>query len=739
MDAEKWNRILEIFEAAVSRPIEERESLLKDRLGDDTELLEEVRSLLENADLEDSFLEPPEGSLPSGTPPEIGDHLGEFELLEEIGRGGTGIVFRARQSPLDRVVAIKWLFPSPRDVPGRTVRIAVEARLQSRLRHPGIVTVHDVKQEGGTAWLVMDYVEGHPLNQEILALSGEGALPEGMPPTLPPAWSRGYIGAVARLMVKAAEALDHAHQRGIVHRDVKPHNLLLDESGEPLWVDFGLARDARYGSPADSSDLVGTPYYMSPEQVRQSRSGLDHRTDIYSLGVVLYELLTLRRPFQGTTLQDIFQKLLNGDAPRPRALDARVPRGMEAICLMAMSRNPADRYETAKQFSQDLVRFLNFEPLLAERKTVFLRLARFYKRHRRATRIAASLLVAVIIGVWMGSYLLARAALPRVALDPRDIHGRPTLAVGTTYFRRIHELSGIPGKRNELGKFPLPPTRVEPGFYRFIVRFADGTTNEATRYLAPSSGTHRVRVTHRPDSNFDGMARITGGEFQPWLPSNTLCPNATGALQVAPVWIDATEVSNGQYREFVLATSREEPHQWQGRWDPAWADLPVTGISQRDAQAFAEWSGKRLPTHPEWELAARGLEGRLLPWEKLPPGSPLRGNTQGERTRFLESLDETFAEYVSNVATVTEHRGDFTPDPVPILHLLGNVREFTESPVVGLVDGNPTADFSHCYVMGGAWNAEQTRTDLTQHMAYGVSDDHRANFIGFRCARSVEP
>ncbi|MEM7235124.1 MAG: serine/threonine-protein kinase, partial [Planctomycetota bacterium] len=271
----------------------ELEAFLSRRCGDDEDLRDRVRTMTR-----DSFLEAPAlGSLleSHATAPEVGGVYGDLKLVEEIGRGGNGIVFRATQAKLSRDVAAKWLYR------GRSrraeERVLAEARTTARLSHECIASVYSVDEQEDGSWIVMEYIKGHDLYDEIRWLRKPSDRPHDRPAVLPKPWSRGYLSAVLHLIKHAAEALQHAHDSEVVHRDVKPHNLLLRSDGRPVLVDFGLARDARFGSEDDGA-LRGTPGYMSPEQAQEALApSIDARTDVYSLGVVLYELLTQRRPF----------------------------------------------------------------------------------------------------------------------------------------------------------------------------------------------------------------------------------------------------------------------------------------------------------------------------------------------------------------------------------------------------------------------------------------------------------
>ncbi len=274
--------------------------------------------------------------------------LGDYELLAELGRGGMGVVYRARQGSLDRVVALKLMHPALAADPEHAARFLREARLAASLRHPGIVAIYDLGRLDGVPFFTMELVEGSSLD----ALLADG----------PVAAARA-----AELAMIVAQSVAHAHERGVVHRDLKPSNVLLDLEGRPLLADFGLAKDLSARAPRGSTRpgfLIGTPAHMAPEQAAGDPSG-QPAVDIYGLGALLYHLLTGCAPHSGATLEDVLRQIAEEAPLAPRTLVADVPAPIEAIVLRCLAKRPSDRYASAREVAAELERFLSGRPVLA--------------------------------------------------------------------------------------------------------------------------------------------------------------------------------------------------------------------------------------------------------------------------------------------------------------------------------------------------------------------------------------
>lgn len=340
--------------------------------------------------------------------------IGRFRVVGLLGQGGMGIVFRAHDPTLDREVALKVQPAGLAASPKSAERFRREARVLAQIRHPHIVAIHDVGEtEQGLPYFAMDLVEGKTLAQVLEdatttglhALRGEH-LRAGSPGEVADPVS--YLDAAARFLAKVADALQHAHQAGITHRDVKPSNLMVDHAGEPHLVDFGIARDV--DNPAATSPETfagaGTPAYMAPEQVNEA-GAIGPWTDVYALGVVLYELITLQRPFVGTTSQQVLRRILEVEPVSPRRLNRRVSRDLETICLTALQKDPRRRYVSARAFGDDLTSLQARRPIRARPPGRGDRLVRFVRRNPWPMAVAGVALVAATAGV-LGQGLRAR-------------------------------------------------------------------------------------------------------------------------------------------------------------------------------------------------------------------------------------------------------------------------------------------------------------------------------------------
>ena len=392
----------------------------------------------------------------------VAKQLGDFELVREVGRGGMGVVYEARQLSLDRLVALKVLpFAAMLDEK-QIARFENEARAAAQLHHPNIVPIHGVGSDRGVHFYAMQLIRGQSLQQVIRELrasdSADGVAAENDASETPTGYSRTvvdmgielrcdetrsvtaefdstavlkadhepvdseastelgnaeirsstYVNSIIRLIVQAADGLHAAHQFGVIHRDVKPSNLMVDQTGK-LWItDFGLARFQTDQSVTQSGEILGTLHYMSPEQASGRNALVDERSDVYSLGVTLYELLTLKRPFEGAAQHEVIQLIEQGHFRRPRLINSGIPSDLENVLLKAMSVDREDRYDNASELADDLRLFLEGKPTRAKRPKFIQQVSKWTRRHQRAVVVSGTVMMMAVAGLTASNFLLSQ-------------------------------------------------------------------------------------------------------------------------------------------------------------------------------------------------------------------------------------------------------------------------------------------------------------------------------------------
>jgi tetratricopeptide (TPR) repeat protein len=325
-----------------------------------------------------------------GPPPAVAG----YEILGLLGRGGMGVVYRARQVALGRVVALKMILAGRHARAEELARFQAEAEAVARLQHPNIVQVHEVGQAEGAPFFSLEYLEGGSLEQKLAGTPLEAR-------------------ASARLVEVLARAAHFAHERGIVHRDLKPANVLLAADGTPKVTDFGLARRLDEAGGTASGAVLGTPSYMAPEQASGKGKEAGPAADVYALGAILYECLTGRPPFKGETSLDTLSQVVVDEPVAPSRLRPRLPRDLEVICLKCLQKSPAARYASAEALADDLARFLDGRPILARPTGALERVGKFARRNKALVGATSAVFLALVLGVIGTSIGLVRARADR--------------------------------------------------------------------------------------------------------------------------------------------------------------------------------------------------------------------------------------------------------------------------------------------------------------------------------------
>jgi formylglycine-generating enzyme required for sulfatase activity/dienelactone hydrolase len=656
MDSERWKRIDDLFQAALERPLADRDAFLKQACGGDSILEQDVRSLLASASGAGSFLESPALEVAArdiSQPDLTGQSFSHYKILEVLGAGGMGVVYKAFDSRLDRLVALKFLPSHMRHNPELKQRLKDEARAASALDHSNIVVIYDIDETpGGGLFIAMAYHAGATLQERIKQDNGAG-----MP-----------VSEALQIARQVASGLSKAHERGIFHRDIKPSNIIVAKDGVARIIDFGLAKTSD-GTATMDGTAKGTPLYMSPEQA--SGKPVDFRTDLWSLGVVLFEMLAGRSPFSGESHLSVMRAIVQ-DAPAAlRELRPGLSAEVECIVTKALEKDPAKRYQSAAQMAADLSAALTAVNAPAVQPGV-----------RRAYAVFGLVIVLIVAG--LSAWLYQRSekrhwareqAIPQIATlqaenravaaylllqrAERYLPGDPQLAqitAGLTH--RASVSSTPPGATVEikdylspddpwvsLGTTPLKDVVIPIGYLRWRVSKAgvgEMTVAPETSGLFgpfPEFNFHLDLTTAAPKgmvavpaTKFDGVIWSIGG---------------VGPYEFPLFYMDQYEVSNRAYQEFVDqggyqkqeywvekfvrdghevtwdeamglmrdSTGRPGPSTWQaGHYPAGQADYPVGGVSWYEAAAFAAFVHKSLPVITQWYLAAPSSIARhILP------------------------------------------------------------------------------------------------------------------------------
>ena len=525
----------------------------------------------------------------TGSTTPSGQTLDRFEILDTLGQGAFGTVYKARDPKLDRVVAVK--VPRRDNIGPREQdrdRFLREARSAAQLRHPSIVAVHEVGVVDEVTYLVSDFVEGVTLADRLTA-------------------GRPLVREAAEIVAAVAEALQYAHAQGVVHRDIKPSNIMIRPDGTPVVMDFGLAkRDAGEITMTMEGQVLGTPAYMSPEQARGEGHRVDGRSDEYSLGVILYQLLTGELPFRGNTRM-LLHQVLHDDPKPPRTLNDRLPRDLETICLKAMAKEPARRYATAGELAADLRRFLAGEAILARPVGKLEHAWRWVKRNPgRAAAVAAAVVVLVGAGVAANEVRAQREA------DQRTADQRVNDEKLAAERRRADDLTTAENKRKQTQADALvqavatADTAVVPQLVQSLKEFRDLTVPKlremAAQYVTTKPGLHArlALLADEPVRAVELADYLPGCKPEELLPVRSLLKPHTA--EVAPVlWAVLTDANAEPGKRVRAACSLAGLTPDDLRWKTL-APAVVDQVTKENPLEAVVWSQALEP-----------IRGQLLP------------------------------------------------------------------------------------------------------------------------------
>jgi serine/threonine protein kinase len=373
-----------------------------------------------------------------------GSVIGDYRIIKELARGGMGVVYIAQHLTMGRQVAIKTLLIGADRSSSEVQRFAVEAEAAAKLDHAGIVSIYEVGEHNGEPYLVMRLIDGDNLAKRLQ----DGPLP---------------VDIVTRIAIEVADAISHAHQRGVIHRDLKPANILLDrqENQRAIVTDFGVAKciESIRGGLTTAGEPIGTPHYMPPEQADASRGEIGPAADIYSIGALIYAMLTGRPPFQAASSIDVILQVLSSEPVPPRRLNATVPATLEAIVLKCLQKEPTRRYKTAADLSLDLQRFRDGKPTVARPLRGWRWAGYQFRRHFLVATVSGSGVMLLLIASLVVAFAYAKAVSELVDLRQQNLDMSEVLANERDVFRKeVSRLQRRDVSQAEFDSETLPTT-----------------------------------------------------------------------------------------------------------------------------------------------------------------------------------------------------------------------------------------------------------------------------------------
>lgn len=666
-----------------------------------------------------------------------GLQIAHFEVEELLGEGSFGTVYKAWDTELRRHVALK--VPREGRITKETSRMFLrDARAAAGISHKNVVSVYEMGQHESLFYIACELIDGIALNEYLKTHSFE---PD----------------AATSLIIKVLQGVQVFHEKGIIHRDLKPGNILFDVRNEPHICDFGLARNEDHAdlTVTNSGRIVGTLLYMPPEQARGELRNVTNRSDIYSIGVIFYELLTGQRPFRSTASRTLLYSILTDQPPLPRELRKSIPRDLETICLKAMEKDPDRRYQTAAEMAADLQRFLDHKPILARPVSVFERTWRLIQRNRLTSTLTAILILVTVILTFQ---FLRPEKVQIVAADPEikfvekpplrfPVHFSFSLAGSNVPAGALGDWTILPlDKRTRepveasairISQSTAANRELEPGEYLVIVSVEGFGFHEVYRYVPEvpetpviptyahqrweigADGTiHLPPISIRPAAEVvQGMIEVPSGRFAMGDGRDT---SPVHDRDVSAFFVDAREVTAEEFDRFVeLNEDYEWPH-----------DAPMVSIHWNAATAYAEFMGKRLLKEHEFEYLARNLGKSSY------PGGDQPAIVLGEPWAYLAAGQPTTDRLIQ----------------LPVFGIHSNVAEWTDS-LLNQYPGAPERGrevermmniAGSRVIRGGPVTLGPNKRDLNiwgEPVSTRFAFDVRTmdSEVGFRCARSAQP
>lgn len=591
-----------------------------------------------------------------------------FELLSRVGRGGMGTVYRARQISVDRIVAVKILKPSLAQNHSFIARFSEEAKAAASLNHPNIVQAIDAGADGGYYYFAMEFVDGETFIRMIMR---EGIIEE-----------RRAL-EIAR---DVARGLGHAHLNNIVHRDIKPGNIMISREGVTKLCDLGLAQVRQEVEDGRRGAAVGTPYYISPEQAL-GQLDVDCRSDIYSLGATLYRALVGQPPFNAPTKPEILKQHVSVPLPWPKDHNPELSENTCYVIAKMMAKKPEERYETPDELIEDIERVLAGEAPKSAVVTLEMPPAHLSEEERAARAMTSA-------------RMRRKKEHVREFAQVREVIDHVTAEQSMAPHAVVRLLRGNMAESD-------PETFLKYGLILLAERkfaLAKMEFHHAARLGADVSRyVGKIDALGAPS----GMVYVSSGEFISGP------PDAPKTIELPAFYIDANLVTNGSYHTYMRAAGAAAPAHWLDRKIPdGMKDYPVVNITWQEANAYTKWAGKRLPTVAEWEKSARSCDGQRYPWGD--EFDPLRCNT---------------AE--SNIGDLTEvgryRRG---ASPYDCYDMIGNVVQWCRD--AGRVEGGQSEGRAVC---GVSW--DESGRDTGCWRVTFRKRLRRSRKCGLRCAQDV--